>query len=371
MGFVNNGARGTKDFRFGEDVLARSEVAKFLNGKPLTYETAEQFKVFVSGHGAFNSADQEMIAAANPYLQPEVLDKFIYKEPPAHPPQKAAEPLIQNLEKITREDGSLPLYWAQKIAKDAEQKVLNGENFSVEDRKMLETLLEHKIHQIPAYKKPLEEALRLVNQGLERQANPKAKTGPSEKPTASQERQQETTQDFGAKTFPAKPPPVIKAEPLPPAGGQTKPQTQPVPPTEGNQTGILARISKIDGPRDYLRDLDSNQVKEMQRVLGVNDDGKWGQKTMAAAAQYIAKNNLPQNISLEDLQKHMQGVKPVSEAQQGYDEDRATHYAQEAAKIEKGATKEEFKEAHGNPVPDAAPGEPKATPSTTPVVRLA
>ena len=92
---------------------------------------------------------------------------------------------------------------------------------------------------------------------------------------------------------------------------------------------------------------------------------------MAAAAQYIAKNNLPQNISLEDLQKHMQGVKPVSEAQQGYDEDRATHYAQEAAKIEKGATKEEFKEAHGNPVPDAAPGEPKATPSTTPVVRLA
>lgn len=60
-----------------------------------------------------------------------------------------------------------------------------------------------------------------------------------------------------------------------------------------------------------------------------------------------------------------QGLKP------DYDADRATHYAQEAAKI-KGAAKEEFEDAHGNPAPKSAPDtDPTPPPSTDPVVRMA
>ena len=75
-------------------------------------------------------------------------------------------------------------------------------------------------------------------------------------------------------------------------------------------TAILSRAGEIDGPHDYLRDLDRIEVKIAQQHLGFKGDevdGMWGEKTMAAAEQYIEQNDLDRNISFTNLQKHLEG----------------------------------------------------------------
>ena len=89
------------------------------------------------------------------------------------------------------------------------------------------------------------------------------------------------------------------------------PQTQA--PQQTASTGLLAREAEIDGARDFLRDLDPEQVAAFQKMLkdvAVSEDnpvldpgvidGKLGLKTMAAWDEYVAANGLDPNMTFEE-----------------------------------------------------------------------
>lgn len=116
-----------------------------------------------------------------------------------------------------------------------------------------------------------------------------------------------------------------------------KPEVEQVPSTEG----ILGRTGEIDNAHDYLRNLPADDVARMQEKLGVDNDSKWGEQTMAAASQYISNNDLPQNITFDQLRDEM-GI--------GYNVERATHYSKIAAALPADERpKQEFTEKGGEP----------------------
>jgi hypothetical protein len=86
---------------------------------------------------------------------------------------------------------------------------------------------------------------------------------------------------------------------------------EPAPVIEAT-TGILSRSDELSGSSDFLRDLPGADVKEMQQLFADNGietgpvDGMWGEKTMAAAAQYIRDNDLDPNITFAELKEHME-----------------------------------------------------------------
>ena len=69
---------------------------------------------------------------------------------------------------------------------------------------------------------------------------------------------------------------------------------------------ILDLGKEIDGPHDYIRGLDEEQVKEIQRALGVDDDGKFGEKTLAAYIEYANNNELENGLTIEQLVQHFE-----------------------------------------------------------------
>lgn len=75
------------------------------------------------------------------------------------------------------------------------------------------------------------------------------------------------------------------------------------------ETGILARAGEIDNKHDYVRGFDPEDVKALQRALGVDDDGMLGVKTMAAMRDYIADNGLGQDVTLADVRTHVDGAR--------------------------------------------------------------
>jgi hypothetical protein len=88
-----------------------------------------------------------------------------------------------------------------------------------------------------------------------------------------------------------------------------------------DEPAILSRADEIDNAREYIRDLDPQEVKAIQRLVGVDDDGMWGQKTMAAVKDYMAKNDIPEDSTFAQLREDLS-------------EQIATQYAIGAAKLD-------------------------------------
>ncbi|MEZ5814700.1 MAG: peptidoglycan-binding domain-containing protein [Alphaproteobacteria bacterium] len=108
------------------------------------------------------------------------------------------------------------------------------------------------------------------------------------------------------------PPEAIKPETIgKPQPTQPATPAAPTAPAAVEAGGILARAGEI-GPRGYLSDLDPVEVVALQTKLQeagydlgpAGTDGKLGKDTMAAARQYVAANNLSENITLAELGEH-------------------------------------------------------------------
>jgi murein L,D-transpeptidase YcbB/YkuD len=76
------------------------------------------------------------------------------------------------------------------------------------------------------------------------------------------------------------------------------------------QPSLSDRSTEIDSPSDYLRDLNPEQVKTVQTMLGVEPDGKWGQDTNRAYQQYLQDNGLSQDTSFDQLYAKVTGDDP-------------------------------------------------------------
>ncbi len=91
-------------------------------------------------------------------------------------------------------------------------------------------------------------------------------------------------------------------EPQPDQGGGGAPQPNPQTPAPG--INYLAIISKTS-PTNY--------IKEMQKLIGVASDGKWGPKTTEA----LAARGFTQNFTLQALKNKLSAAVTVGPLKQG------------------------------------------------------
>lgn len=121
------------------------------------------------------------------------------------------------------------------------------------------------------------------------------------------------------------------------------------------QDGLLSRADEIDGPRDYVRGLDTEDVKDIQRLIGANDDGLFGQESMAKLREYLEQKGLPSTLEFAELRQHAEeektGYRHVLAPVNGdtYDQTIADKYAQSAWQRTPGDLAMNFQESAQSP----------------------